>query len=201
MIDFGFDQDEMELGGHVALIYDNDEDRLELIMKYLEAGIAHREKLFYLVDVMSIEEFRHELEKVQILCPEAQFALVYAEEGYCPDGKFSKDEMLKTLSRNADEAIQANFIGLRASGEMSWALKMLDDNEELMQYESQLNEITQTLPVLALCQYDTRKFNGETIMDVLKTHPYVAIKGKIIKNPYYLTPKEFLRTYKVHPLH
>ncbi len=41
-----------------------------------------------------------------------------------------------------------------------------------MKYESQVNEICQSMPFIACCQYDTRKFNDETIMDVFKTHPY-----------------------------
>ena len=51
-------------------------------------------------------------------------------------------------------------------------------------------------PVNAVCQYDATKFSGSTIMEILKVHPYMIVRGKVVHNPYYVTPEEYLESIK-----
>jgi hypothetical protein len=45
-----------------------------------------------------------------------------------------------------------------------------------------------------LCLYDLARFDGENLVDILKTHPTVLVGGMVLDNPYYLEPAEFLAT-------
>jgi hypothetical protein len=47
-------------------------------------------------------------------------------------------------------------------------------------------------PVTAVCQYDARSFDGAVIMDILKVHPLMVIRGSVIHNPFFIKPEEFL---------
>jgi hypothetical protein len=46
---------------------------------------------------------------------------------------------------------------------------------------------------MAICVYDLGKFDGHTVMDILRAHPMVLIGGIIQENPFYQPPDEFLR--------
>jgi hypothetical protein len=36
------------------------------------------------------------------------------------------------------------------------------------------------------------KFGGDTVIDIMRTHPMVIIGGNLYENPFYVPPEEFL---------
>jgi len=61
-----------------------------------------------------------------------------------------------------------------------------------MEYESKVSLLVKEYPINAVCQYDARAFDGSTILEVLKVHPLMIVRGKIIHNPYFEEPAEYL---------
>jgi hypothetical protein len=47
-------------------------------------------------------------------------------------------------------------------------------------------------PQVILCLYDLEVTRGEVLVDMLKTHPRILIRGIVWDNPYYVEPAEFL---------
>ncbi|MFL6336140.1 MAG: hypothetical protein ACJ754_22770 [Pyrinomonadaceae bacterium] len=43
-----------------------------------------------------------------------------------------------------------------------------------------------------ICVYDLAKFGGETVIDIMRTHPLVVIGGSLHQNPFFVPPEEFL---------
>ena len=82
----------------------------------------------------------------------------------------------------------------RLVGEMTWALRNVPGVEHLVGYESELNRVTSSYPVIVLCLYDLDRFSGEVVVNVVKTHPQVLVQGILVENPYYIGPDEFLRS-------
>ena len=41
----------------------------------------------------------------------------------------------------------------------------------MLDYEMAYDSLAKRLPVMTLCQYDVRRFSGETITGALKAHP------------------------------
>ena len=41
------------------------------------------------------------------------------------------------------------------------------------------------------------QFGGEVVINIVKTHPQVLVRGILIENPYYVGPDEFLRSVPV----
>jgi hypothetical protein len=75
---------------------------------------------------------------------------------------------------------------------MTWALSNLPGVDELFSYEAKLNRLLPRFPQVVLCLYELDRFDGEVLVDVLKTHPKVLLGGILLDNPYYLEPEEFL---------
>ena len=48
--------------------------------------------------------------------------------------------------------------------------------------------------MVVLCLYDLDRFSGEIVVNVVKTHPQVLVRGILVENPYYIEPDDFLKS-------
>lgn len=60
------------------------------------------------------------------------------------------------------------------------------------EYEARVSLLLRDHPVTAVCQYDARAFDGAVIMDVLKVHPLMVIRGAVVHNPFFVRPEDYL---------
>lgn len=200
MINMGFTDGEFPRGTHLCMIFSDENERQKSIFKFLAAGLTANEKVDYLVDTKTPQEFMdnflasldEDLKKSDRL---RNLDLWVAENTYCPRGKFVPDDMLDTLRSLYTKAREKAYSNARASGEMTWSLKGIPGSDRLMEYEARINDLVLTHPITAVCQYDTNRFDGKTIFDVLKVHPMVIVHGQIIQNPFYMKPQDFLKEY------
>jgi hypothetical protein len=44
-----------------------------------------------------------------------------------------------------------------------------------------------------ICTYHLPKFGGDTVIDIMRTHPMVIIGGILQQNPFFVPPEEFLQ--------
>ncbi|TME07736.1 MAG: hypothetical protein E6I69_07140 [Chloroflexi bacterium] len=54
---------------------------------------------------------------------------------------------------------------------MRWRFWKQPSDSEMIRYEFAVNAVLDRFPCVALCQYDVRRFQGETIFGALKAHP------------------------------
>lgn len=198
-IDLGFSDEKFPQGTHMCYIYNDDEERKSVISKFLKAGLRDNERVAY---------FAHSMDKAELVDminengealsdQESENLLVApAKETYCPDGTFNMDNMVKNLTDFYQSTISDGFSTARVSGEMQWVLDRNPGTERLMEYESLGDIVLKPNPITIICQYDARKFDGATILNCLKVHPYMIVKGQIVRNPYYLTHEEFMAEMK-----
>jgi hypothetical protein len=93
-----------------------------------------------------------------------------------------------------DESRASGHARLRTRGDMGWALTGLADTDELMEYEARVNLLTHAHECAFMCVYDLNRFGGRAIMDVLSTHPMVVMGDRVLDNPYYMKPRDFLES-------
>lgn len=200
IISMGFVKDLFPEGTHMCLIYDSDDQRKKVIAQFLASGLMRREQVVYFTDTTAPQEVKAWLEDIGVKLPEERqdgpFAVFKSEDAYCPRGKFVPAEMIARIKDYYEHAVNAGYAGARGSGEMSWALKGIPGSQRLMEYEALINTINEKHPLTSICQYDARRFDGASLLNVLKVHPMVVVQGQIARNPYYVTPQEFLRDFK-----
>lgn len=196
-VDFGFCDERFPNGTHMCLIFSSEQEREHVIAQYVSSGLAQGEKVSYFADASSPQEIRSWLEQHGVTnLPEPGdpcFAIATTEATYCPHGYFDPQEMLGNLKTFYEQSQAEQFPGSRVSGEMVWALKGIPGSERLMEYEARVNMLVNDYPVNAICQYDARRFDGAAILECLKVHPFMIVRGQIVENPYYLSPDEYLR--------
>ena len=196
LISMGFTTEVFPAGTHMCYIYNDEQERRQVISKFIESGLQGREKVGYFADTMPPDEMRALLSELGIGLPpkvdERQFSIACALDTYCPDGMFIPERMLQNLRSMYKISIEDGYAGARASGEMSWALKEVPGSDRLIEYESLINTVVREYPTTAVCQYDARRFDGATLFDVLNVHPMMIVRGQVVRNPYYNLPEHFL---------
>ncbi len=188
----------LQPGSHVCAFYRGDSDRDRLLAGYLGAGLAAGDKCICIVDSAGTAERLGTLPGVRDEPGPfgGQLDIHLPESTYLAGGEFSTSDMLTFWTEAMVKAEIEGYSFCRLVGEMTWALRDAPGVEHLVGYESELNRVTASSPVVVLCLYDLDRFGGEVVVNVVKTHPQVLITGILVENPYYVAPDEFLRSVR-----
>ena len=105
---------------------------------------------------------------------------------YYPGGHFDKNRMLGLLQEKYLEQAQQADALVHYAGEMQWALDF-DENvlEDVIDFENRVNSICQHHPFSSICQYDATRFSPETLVEVMRVHPYMLVDGMVVPSPNY----------------
>jgi hypothetical protein len=79
---------------------------------------------------------------------------------------------------------------------MDWAVESGSHVDDVIEFESRVNEVWLRHEDAVICTYDLGKFGGDAIVDILRTHPMVVIGGILHKNAFFVPPDEFLREFR-----
>lgn len=182
---------------HLALIYDNQDEQLDIIVPYLRMGLERGEKSVFIVDdtnpgtVMAAME-RYGID-VEAAMDSGALAIITKHDAYLKNGDFDPDWMIDFLAEAVENAREKGFSALRASGEMTWALGPAGDaHGRLIEYECKLSSFFPAYDMGGICQYNRRRFSPATLMHVIHTHPRLVFRGEVCENPYYI-PAEIIQ--------
>jgi len=192
----GIDGIGLMTGSHVCAFYRGDSDRDRLLSGYLGAGLTAGDKCICVVDSAHTAAWLRALPgSGDEPGPAAgQLDIHLPETTYLAGGEFTTSDMLTFWTENMSKAAVEGYSFYRLAGEMTWALRDAPGVEHLVGYESELNRVTASCPVIVLCLYDLDRFSGEVVVNIVKTHPQVLVQGILVENPYYVGPDEFLRS-------
>ena len=183
------------LGSHVCSIYSSKEEQLSQIESFVEHGLKKNEKVLYVYDERTkkeiIERFKSAGIDIENRLETGQFEFLSRNESYLKDGHFDPEIMFELISEAKEKALDEGYDSLRGVGEMTWFFKESPSVGKLMEYESKLNEFLQGKKITILCQYNEDKFSSENLIDVIHTHPKVAINNSLLENHYYIPAEVF----------
>jgi hypothetical protein len=198
-ISLGFTPELFPEGTHICYLYNDGDERMRVVSAYLKSGMAQHESVGYFPDVLTSDLLEKELEKLDIAILSQQqthqYKVTTALDAYCPDGRFDPDRTIAQMRDLYEQSAAAGFSGARISGEMTWALRGIPGAERLIEYEALLNKFLVDSPLTMICQFDTARFDGATIFDILNVHPMMIVRGQVIHNPYYVPANEYLRMH------
>jgi len=180
----------LKQGNHLVLLYEETEEMISIISKYIINSLQKNEKCIY---VDSDEEKSLILEKIsQKINSEdyllnGQLVFLDKSNAYSEGGEFNPSKMIGLLKKMSLEAINDGYDGISITGELSWVLKYGDGIDRIIEYEWKLNEeIFGRFPISAICRYNMNRFNDETLINVIQLHPFIIYKNRINENPFYL---------------
>jgi MEDS: MEthanogen/methylotroph, DcmR Sensory domain len=170
-------------GDHVCAFYSGSLNVLDdIVVDYITKGLAAGNKVFCMVDQPTAVQSRI---PPGLVARDGMLNILTENEGYMPDGHFSKDIFIGSMEAMVREAFAHGYGSFRAVGDESFLIRNGIDIREWFAAESALNQIVPDYPHFFFCLYDLDLFDGSTIMHVLRTHPRVYVNGIVIGNPHY----------------
>lgn len=182
-------------GVHVASFFKGDSDRDSSMVPFVLDSIDRNAKCVYVLDRSTREQVVESLMKVrnvQSQLDAGQITFVPSSETYLKGGKFEMKRMLSLWPALEQQAISEGYGSLNATGEMTWSSKNTPGVENLREYEARINDLYPAIKANILCQYDEDAFESDILLDVMRAHPKVVVKGELCVNPYFTPTKELL---------
>jgi anti-anti-sigma regulatory factor len=187
----------MELGDHLALIFDNDEERRSIMAAYARDGVAAGHKVIYISDGVRAGDVLAWLlaepegagpapggERVDLAeaMEEGHFVVRTAEETFLASGRFDPEASLQLMATEIDLALVQGYKGVRVAGEARFSLRRWPGTGQHGDFERMLDEVFMTtdLKAMAICQFDRRWFDGSRLAEVEAAH-----MGRVRANDYY----------------
>jgi hypothetical protein len=195
-ISLGFTNQQFEPGVHICQIFNEDDERHGALVNYIVSGLQTGEQTACFTEKESEATLSAFFEKNGISYKEVEnsgeFTLSKTGEVYFEENKFEPERMLNLLKKFYDNSKKQNRSGARVIGEMLPEIQHIPGGSRLLEYESKVSMLLKKCPINAVCQYDARSFDGSTILDILKVHPYMIVRGSVVHNPFFIQPEEYL---------
>lgn len=156
------------LHSHLATFYNSDAGRLRLTVPFLSEGLSAGQPCFLVAAGHVLDAYLAALQKHGI---DVEAALSDGRMSTAPAPGATVESALSFWEEALTRALASGPNLLRAVGEMSSARKGFESDRQMIDFEVALNTIFKRLPIVALCQYDVRDFDGETIFQTIRAHP------------------------------
>jgi hypothetical protein len=181
---------------HACAFFHDTEEEYRLLLPFLQEGFEQRDKIFQIVDGRYRDERLRRIGALGIDVASAeesgQLEIRPWEDAYLRKGRFDQRAMLALV----EEVLRTGkdmFGFTRLWANMEWSLEDFPGVDDIVEYESRLNEVTSRFDDVVVCTYDLNRFSATLVMDILRTHPQVIVGGILQENPFYVAPQEFLR--------
>jgi transcriptional repressor of dcmA and dcmR len=157
------------VGTHFAPIYGTDRGGLRLSIPFLADGLRAGQPCFLVAHGDALDRYARALENDQAIDFDA--AVRGGQLGILDGPGVNVAEAIDNWERLLGNALANSPEVIRVAGEMDCERDKFVSEAEMMAYEEAYDVMSRRFPLVTLCQYDARKFDGEMLLRVLKTHP------------------------------
>jgi hypothetical protein len=181
---------------HICAFFHSDEEEYRVLLPFIKDGFESGDKAVHVVNPDQREDHLRRLAAAGIDAAAAQktgqLDLLTNNEAYLRDGRFDQDRMIKAFEEIACGNVKREFPVNRIVCRMDWAAEGSRVND-VVEFESRVNDVWARSHDAVICTYHLTKFGGDTVIDILRTHPMVIIGGILQQNPFFVPPADFLR--------
>ncbi|HEX6113652.1 MAG TPA: MEDS domain-containing protein [Geminicoccaceae bacterium] len=180
---------------HACAFFHDREEEYRLLLPFVQEGFAQHEKIFQIVDARHRDERLGRIGSLGIDVGMAekcgQLEVRPWENAYLREGRFDQNAMLSLVEEVLDRG-KEQFGMTRVWANMEWSLEDFPGVDDIVEYESRLNDVTARFDDVVVCTYDLNRFSATVVMDILRTHPQVIVGGILQRNPFYVPPEQLL---------
>ena len=185
---------------HVCAFFTSEEEEYRVLMPFIKEGFSCGDKAVHVVNPEQREEHLQRLATVGIdtsaVQTRGQLEVMNNTDAYLRDGRFDQDRMLEAFEKMASGNSKGSFPLSRIVCRMDWVAGDPLRIQNVIEFESRVNEVWRRHDDAVICTYHLGKFGGDAVVDILRTHPMVIIGGTLQRNPFFIPPEEFLREYR-----
>jgi hypothetical protein len=185
---------------HVCAFFNSDDKEYRVLLPFIKDGFEHGDKAVHVVNPDQRGEHLQRLAAAGIDAAAAQQSgqldLRTTTDVYLQYGHFDQDRMLSAFEQMASGSAMGGFPVSRIVCRMDWVVEHRSDVNNVVEFEARVNDVWRTHDDAVVCTYHLAKFGGETVIDIMRTHPMVIIGGILHQNPFFVSPNEFLREFR-----
>jgi MEDS: MEthanogen/methylotroph, DcmR Sensory domain len=186
---------------HVCAFFANDDEEYRVLLPFIREGLSSGDKAVQVVNPEARQEHLQRLAKAGIDSTahqqSGQLQIHNNTDVYLRDGRFNQDRMLAAFEEMAASARSAEGFPLsRIVCRMDWASGDQSRIEDVIEFESRVNDVWRRYDDAVICTYHLAKLSGDAVIDIMRTHPMVIIGGHLQQNPFFTRPEEFLPEYR-----
>ena len=191
-----------DLGGqrHICAFFNSMDEEHRVLRSFIKEGLERGEKAFHIVDPELREQHLKLLADGGINVDQAidtgQMEVRRWQDAYLRGDHFDQNAMLALIEEVLQSADTAGYPLTRLVAHMEWALLDKPGVNDLVEYETRINYVLPKYDDPVICTYDLSKFDANTVMDIMRTHPVVIIGGVLQENPFFVPPDQFLLEIK-----
>ena len=166
---------DLVLGDHACLTFTDAEERLDIIAAFVRQGLEQGEKVICFTETYAPTALAGELADRDVPAggstARGQLEVRGTDDSWLVDGAFSAATMIDSLAATVERACADGYEGLRFTADMGWATRPVAGLEQLVVFESQVNELFTAGRLAAICQYDRTCFDSVTLAVATELHP------------------------------
>ena len=188
---------QLDQARHVCAFFNSEEEEYRVLLPFMKDGFDCGHKAVHVVSPDRQSRHLSRLIDAGIDAAAArqsgQLDVRINTEAYLRDGRFDQDRMLETFESIASGSGDGSYPLSRIVCQMEWASHHPSCIEDLIEFEARVNDVWCRHDDAVICVYDLAKFGGDTVMDIMRTHPMIIVGGTLQRNPFFAPPQEFLQ--------
>jgi len=182
---------------HVCAFFNSDDEEYRVLLPFIKDGFECGDRAVHVLNPDQRHDHLRRLTAAGIDSTVAeqrgQLEVRINTEAYLRDGRFDQDRMLAAFEQMSSGNAKGGFPLSRICCRMDWAVADRSYIDDVVEFESRVNEVWRRHDDAVICTYQLGKFGGETVVDIMRTHPMIIIGGILQRNPFFVPPEDFLR--------
>jgi hypothetical protein len=182
---------------HVCAFFNNADEEYRVLLPFIKEGFERGDKAVHVVNPNQRHDHLQRLTAAGIDTAageqSGQFELKINTEAYIRDGRFDQDRMLAAFEQMASGNAPGGFPLSRICCRMDWAVGERSYVDDVVEFESRVNDVWRHHDDVVICTYHLGQFGGDMVVDIIRTHPMVLIGGILQQNPFFVAPEDFVR--------
>jgi hypothetical protein len=186
---------------HVCAFFTNDDEEYRVLLPFIREGLSCGDKAVHVINPEARQHHLYRLTEAGINSTaheqNGQLQIRINTEVYLRDGRFDQDRMLAAFEEMAASARGVEgYPRSRIACRMAWALGDQSRVQEVIEFESRVNDVWRRYDDAVICTYHLAQLSGDAVIDIMRTHPMVLIGGYLQQNPFFTPPREFLGEFR-----
>ena len=181
---------------HICAFFNGEDESYRVLRSFINDGFDQGDRAFHIVDPERREEHLRRLAGAGIdvngAISSGQLEVYPWQSGPLRGDRFDQDTWLAEFEQVLQAGPAGGYAHTRFLAQMDWALVDLPGVDDMIEFESRVNDVVPKYDDTVICIYDLSKFGASTVVYALRTHPLVIIGGLLQENPFYVEPEQLL---------
>jgi len=182
---------------HVCAFFHDREEEYRVLMPFIREGFEQGDRALHIIDPRNREDHVRRLEEAGIDVAksegEQQLEIRPWADAHLKYGHFDQHRQIARIESLLIRGSEGPFPLTRLVASMEWALEDKPGVNDIIEYESRVNDTLCKYDDAVCCTYNLARFSASVVMDALRVHPMVIVGGLLQENPFYVPPDVFLR--------